>query len=112
MYKIEYTPKAQNVIKNFIESYKNTFLERFSDTGIYSESIIRNNYINRSISFYEEIIDWIESNLSEENIFWYSPITLKKALIKIKVFNYKLNIFYIETKSKKIREVYNIEFHN
>jgi hypothetical protein len=57
MYKIEYKPKVQNIIKKFIESYKNTFLERFSDTGIYDENIIKNNYINRSVSFYEEIID-------------------------------------------------------
>jgi len=69
MYKVEYNLKSQNILKGFIESYKNTFLERFSETWIYDEKRIRENYVNRSISFYNEIIDSVEYNLSKNNIF-------------------------------------------
>jgi len=112
MYKIEYKDNTQKILKKFIESYKNTFLERFSNTWIYDEDIIKKNYINKSISFYQKIIDSIEKNLGREKIYWYSPITNRKASIVISVFNYRLRVFYIQTKSKKLREIYNIEFNS
>ncbi len=111
MYEVEYKEKAQYILKKFIEWYKKTFLGLFTDTWIYNEEIIRKNYINKSISFYEEVIDSIYSILSEDRIIWYHPINQKNFSVFIKVKNYNLRIFYIENKINKIREIYNIEFH-
>jgi len=111
MYSVKYTDNAQLIIKDFIRSYKNVFLERFTDTGLITEDIIRNIYIEKSVSFYEEIINQTDTLLWEEIILGYFPITKQSASIYIRVNNFKLKILYTDDKSKKIREVYDIEFH-
>lgn len=46
MYEIIYKQKSENKIKLFIKSYKNIFLNTYTDTGLFYEDIIRQNYIN------------------------------------------------------------------
>jgi hypothetical protein len=69
MYKIIYKIKAENKIKSFIESYKNIFLNTYTDTGLFYEDLIRQNYINNSEKFYNEIIDSIDDFVSDEKLF-------------------------------------------
>ena len=51
MYNVIISDKVHDIIHNFINSYKNVFLKTFSDTWIYYENLIRENYINNSIKF-------------------------------------------------------------
>lgn len=63
MFKIIYKTKSEHKLKSFIVSYKNVFLRTFVDTGLFYEDIIRQNYINNSEKFYNEIIDNIDQLL-------------------------------------------------
>jgi len=58
MYNVIYKIKVENKIKLFIKSYKNIFLDTYTDTGLFYEEIIRQNYIDISERFYNEIIDF------------------------------------------------------
>ena len=51
MYEVIYNIKAENKIKSFIKSYKNIFLKTYTDTGLFYEDLIRQNYINNSEKF-------------------------------------------------------------
>jgi hypothetical protein len=57
MYKINFTEKSHSCIHNFITYYKNSFLDNFTDTGLYNENEIRNEYIKNSITFKDSIYD-------------------------------------------------------
>jgi hypothetical protein len=112
MFYIILSNKVKENIILFIDSYKNTFIKTFSDTWIFYEDIIRENYIKNSRNFYIDILDWIDNFLQKENIYWYTPITKNKSSIFLKIHNYKLKLFYISDNIKKVRRVYKIEFHN
>ncbi len=111
MYSVIVDLTVEDKIKFFIDSYRISFFNRFSNTGLYYEDIIRANYSNTSRRFQEEILDEIEKLFSDEQIFWYFPIDLEKSFIYLEVQNFRLKVFYFENKKEKIREVYDIEFH-
>ena len=111
MYKVIYKIKAENKIKSFIKSYKNIFLETYTDTGLFYEDLIRQNYINNSEKFYNEIIDKIDSLFVEEKIFWYKILDNGKLQIIIVVWNFKLFVEFSENLEEKARFVENIDFY-
>ena len=111
MYKVEFTEQFKRILENFIDSYKNTFLNRFSDTWIFSEEVIREYYIKNSIEFYEEIIDKIENIFWKSEILWYKPLENNKRESGIIIGNYNLFIEYFEDLENKIRVIEKIEFH-
>lgn len=102
---------VEDKIKFFIDWYKSSFLDRFSNTGLYYEDIIRENYTNTSRRFHEEILDKIEIFFSDKQILWNFPISPEKSSIYLVVQNFKLKILYTEDECKKMREIYDIEFH-
>jgi hypothetical protein len=53
-------------IDNFIDSYRSVFLNRFLDTGIFNEELIRNNYIEISREFRNNIYSEINDRLKKE----------------------------------------------
>ena len=111
MYWLIYRKKPENDIKLFIKSYKNIFLNTFTDTGLFYEDIIRNNYIENSEKFYNEIIDNIDICLQENKILWYSVLKNKNMQIIIIIWAFRLFVEYSEKLNKKTRYVENIEFH-
>jgi len=111
MYELIYKKKSENKIKSFIKSYKNIFLNTFTDTGLFYEDIIRENYINNSEKFYNEIIDSIDWIFTQEQILWYSILENHNLQIVKIVWNYRLFIEYSENLDKRMRFIEDIKFN-
>jgi hypothetical protein len=111
MYKVEYKNKPEEKLKLFINSYKNIYLETFTDTWLFYEDLIRQNYINISEKFFNEIIDFIDDIFSQEKIYWYSVLENKNYQIKTKLWNFRIFVEYTENNIEKIRFIENIEFY-
>ena len=111
MYEIIYWIEAENRIKSFIKSYKNIFLDTYIDTGLFYEDLIRQNYINNSEKFYNEIIDNIDNLLVNEKIFWYKILDNKNLQIIIVAWNFRLFVEYSENLKEKIRFIEKIKFY-
>ena len=111
MYELIYKKKSENKIKSFIKSYKNIFLDTFTDTWLFYEDIIRENYINNSEKFYNEIIDNIDLFFTEEKILWYSILKNNNLQITKIIWNYKLFIEYSENINNRIRFIEDIKFN-
>lgn len=71
MFKVFLSDEVLFLIDNFIDSYRNKFLKRFIDTWIFNENLIRNNYIEISKEF--------RNNIMMKSIFFAK--------------NYEMNIF-------------------
>ncbi|MDQ7008904.1 MAG: hypothetical protein Q9M94_01280 [Candidatus Gracilibacteria bacterium] len=88
-------------INSFIKGYLNSYLDLFEDSGISNLSEIINNYETLAFTFRNTIFNEINSFFSNDEIFGYKQITLKKFSIFLKVGNYNLKIFYIEDKNQE-----------
>ncbi len=111
MYEIIYSIKAENRIKFFINSYKNIFLDSYTDTWLFYEDLIRKNFINNSEKFYNEIIDSIENIISNQKLLWYKILKNNNFQIKIDVWNFRLFIEFSENIENKIRFIKDIEIN-
>ena len=101
-----------NKLDKFIDSYSESFLKLFRDSWITNKYIIEENYIKKSEKLKDEILLEINNMfLKSEELFWFTPITVRKKYISKNLKNYKIKIFYIENKTKKERIIYDIEFH-
>ena len=110
MYKIIFISDVEDIIKWFIDWYKNKVLDTFTDTGLYYEDLIRENCINNSKRFKNEIFDKIEFILKEE-IVWKTISNKNGLSIRIMVWNYRVFVEFSENKEERIRYVESIEFH-
>jgi len=68
MHKVIFTDRALDVIDRYSLKYREYFEELYSDTGIWSESEIRDYYRRESLQRMNEIIDLITQKLSEESV--------------------------------------------
>ncbi|MCK9272171.1 hypothetical protein M0P65_01360 [Candidatus Gracilibacteria bacterium] len=98
-------------IDNFIDSYRKIFLNRFLDTGIFNENLIRKNYIELSKEFRNNIYNEIDTRLKQKRILGNMVIDELKYSIFIIVGNYSILLNYIENIEDKIRFVENINFY-
>ncbi|MDQ7008815.1 MAG: hypothetical protein Q9M94_00815 [Candidatus Gracilibacteria bacterium] len=100
-------------IDNFLESYSNIFLNRFSDTGIFDEEKIRNNFILSVKNIRNNIFSEIEKEFVQEEIYGYKPLEKSKYqyYIAIEKPKYSLKIEYSEDLKNKIRFIEKIEFN-
>jgi hypothetical protein len=98
-------------IDNFIDSYRKIFLNRFLDTWIFNENLIRKNYIELSKEFRNNIYNEIDTRLKQKRILWNMVIDELKYSIFIIVWNYSILLNYIENIEDKIRFVENINFY-
>jgi hypothetical protein len=48
MWNISLSSESISIVEKYIENYEAYFIDRFSDTGIWSESIMRENYIHEA----------------------------------------------------------------
>ena len=111
MYSVTLTEEVHISIKSFINSYRNTFLELFSDTGIFDETLIREHYIKSSESFQIEIFNLIEDHLKTEVVFWRKKISDNLFESISQVWNYRLFLQYSEDTKNQIRYLESIELH-
>ena len=111
MFNVIFSRKSELKIEKFILSYKNNFLSLFSDTWIYNEEIIIQNYINLSNNFHKEILDKIENYLSNSQVYWYKVINQRLKWIYIKIKSFLIFVEYEEKRRSKIRIVKNIIFN-
>jgi uncharacterized protein YnzC (UPF0291/DUF896 family) len=69
MYKILYRQQPIDRINSYSKRYREYYEERFTDTGIFSESILRDKYITQSLERREELFTLIEEKLAIDIIF-------------------------------------------
>ena len=103
MYKIIINDLVNIKIDNFINSYTNTFLERFNDTWIFDEYIITQKYKEQSLKLNNDIYLSIQEKLSEENIYWYRLNSKNNKECIIFIWNYMIVLWYKENEKEKIR---------
>ena len=111
MFSIVLSEKVIFDIDNFINSYRKIFLDRFLDTGIFNENLIRNNYIELSKEFRNNIYNEINIILKENLILWKMIIDKFDFSIFINVWNYRILVNYSESIENKIRFVENVTFY-
>ena len=113
MFKVVIKNDVSLKIDEFLENYSNIFLDRFSDTGIFSENVIRWNFIKSVKNIRNEVFEKIESELSQELIFWYKEIskTTFQFYTSIEKPRYRLKIEYSEDLKETTRFIEKIEFH-
>lgn len=70
MRKIQYTKNPINAIDNYLIHYREYYESLYSDTGLYGERQIIDNYLHESIARQSEIYDLIEQKLSPEVVLW------------------------------------------
>jgi hypothetical protein len=66
MSKIEYTINPINIIDTYTIQYREYYEDLYSDTGIYGERQIIENYLQSAIDRQAEIYDLIEQRLSPD----------------------------------------------
>jgi len=69
MYKILYRQQPIDRINGYSKRYREYYEERFTDTGIFSESILRDMYVTQSLDRRDELFTLIEEKLMIDNIF-------------------------------------------
>lgn len=72
MYNIVYLPESLLSIEWYIIAYRDYFLEIYSDTGIWSEKEIKEQYILISDARHEEILTLIEERLPPDAVIGQS----------------------------------------
>ncbi len=60
--------ESAETIHTYVAQYQEYFLGRFSDTGIYGEDIIRQNYINDATTLRNNLYDHILTSMRRELI--------------------------------------------
>ena len=65
---IRFTEKAVIDLQIFIRNYEESFLELYSDTGIWSEAEIKDNYTKSATELYERIRDNIIFKLNNKKV--------------------------------------------
>ena len=111
MYKVILSEKVHSSIKSFIDWYRNIFLNLFSDTWIFDEELIREHYINSSKKFQIEIFKLIEETLKQKSILWRKNVWYNTFQIIMKLWNYKLFLYYSEDNEDLIRYIEDLKLH-
>jgi len=111
MHKLIFTNNSRDIIKGFITSYKNNFLNRFTDTWIYYEDLIKQNFVNNSKKFYNDIRNNVIIILGKEKILWYKKLNNWNKQTSIVVWNYRIFIEYFDNKLKNIRYIEKLVFN-
>ncbi|OGZ70317.1 MAG: hypothetical protein A2980_00725 [Candidatus Staskawiczbacteria bacterium RIFCSPLOWO2_01_FULL_33_13] len=68
MLEIRFTQKAIIDVEVFIRNYEESFLQLYSDSGIWSESVIKDMYIKSANELHEKIIDGIVEKLHKKKV--------------------------------------------
>ncbi len=105
MYEIIYKKNAENKIKSFIKSYKNIFLETFTDTWLFYEDIIRENYINNSDIINSEIyfkvpLSWVKDNNYDKEMIVLARYNQEWEYLKTEIYNEDENFTYYKAISE------------
>ncbi len=74
MLKIKYHPQVINIIEQYIRQYRIYYQDLYSDTGIWGENQIIDNYIRESIDREEELYTYIEQIVSPDIILGRTPL--------------------------------------
>ncbi len=72
MWQATFTSESLYILDEYIENYQDYFLGQFSDTGIWSEFTIRQNYEQEAITLYDELYNHILSSMKRE-LIGYEP---------------------------------------
>ena len=68
MWQVRVNPEAYIMVSRYIEAYRDIFLERFTDTGIWSEEVICQGYHNLAEQLRLNIIDTMEHFMSSDRL--------------------------------------------
>ena len=102
MFKVEFTEGARIELHIFIQKYEDSFVELYSDTGIWSENEIIEGFIKSSRMLYQRIRSAIIEKLGSEKVLG-RKIVGKLPEIRFHVGNRLIIILFSEDKENKIR---------
>lgn len=111
MYNINYSEQAYLSIDNFVNWYKNYFINLYTDTWIDDEYIIINNYIDVWNKLHNNIKSKIENTLCEDKILWVHIDDKKNKYIVLISDNIRVFVYYLENIKVKHRYIENIIFY-
>lgn len=111
MFSIVLSEKVIYIIDNFIDSYRKVFFQRFFDTWIFNEDLIRKSYIDLSKEFRNNIYNEINIKLKQELILWKMITDNLKYSIFVNVWNYRILLNYTENIEDKVRIINDIIFY-
>jgi hypothetical protein len=74
MLKIKYHPQVIHIVEQYIRQYRIYYQELYSDTGIWWENQIIDNYIRESVDREEELYTYIEKIVSPDIILGRTPL--------------------------------------
>ncbi len=73
MYNVEFNEWVIINIDTYIYHYKKYFIDLYSDTGIFSEEIIIQKYIEEAKLRHREIFNIIQKRLHYDSVLWSTP---------------------------------------
>jgi hypothetical protein len=89
MFKISISPKAYLKIDMYVLKYREYFEELFQDSGIWEEQKIIHNYQLDSEERYFQILDTLESTLSNPLISYQNNTTIIRWRSKILLVSFR-----------------------
>ena len=73
MFNVLYTESARTALDTYFDSFKNYYTSLYSDTGIFSENLIQENYIKVADDLFNIIDTYIEKRLCTDEVFGKRP---------------------------------------
>ena len=111
MYKVYIDISSRTKIKDFINSYKKIFLDLYTDTGIFNEELIREQYKELSQNLSRSIYEVIQETLSTQLVLWRKESWINLYQINRKCEWFLIQIIYIENQKLQERTITNISFY-
>ncbi len=68
MWSAKISSDAYKMVSRYIEAYRDIFLERFTDTGIWSEKIIAEGYRNVAERLRIDAVEKLHSHMTQEHV--------------------------------------------
>jgi hypothetical protein len=108
MWSVNISPDAYKMVSRYIEAYRDIFLERFTDTGIWSEKTICTGYKNMAEQLRIDIVEKLQSHMSHEQVTGFREEN-ESRYIRITMNDRWLEIGYTEDTDKQIRYIESIK---
>jgi len=110
MFNIIYSDRFYLKLDKFINSYKDIYIDLYSDTWIQDENIIINNYVFLWNSLYNTIIWKIDEKINEKLLLWRCGNGDNTYFI-LRLTNFVIFVFYREDNILNERYIEEIEFY-
>lgn len=107
MLKLRFKPQSLSELKSFIRNYEEAFYELYKDTGIWSENLIIQTYLESARKLYLQILQEIENRLGKKQVLGRKSLGLWQEL-NFYVGNRLIIVYYSQDVKNKVRFVESI----